>query len=112
MRTFQDGLLHNHRLGKSKALSLSFSSIKHILIILSRFRLRPSFTSPVHEILIAGPTLPTRTQTDVQFKKGSPEDLVSGDMRAIVQPGLASMHTLFHVEHNRIAKQILDFNPG
>ena len=57
--------------------------------------------------------MPTRTQTDVPLKrKESPEDLVAGDMRAIESPGLASIHSLFHAEHNRIAKQILALNPG
>ena len=57
--------------------------------------------------------MPTRTQTDVPLKrKESPEDLVAGDMRAIESPGLASIHSLFHAEHNRIARQILALNPG
>jgi len=60
-----------------------------------------------------GPSLPTRSQTDVPLKrKESPEDLVAGDMRAIESPGLASIHSLFHAEHNRIARQILALNPG
>ena len=41
----------------------------------------------------------------------TPDDLTGGDGRAVVQPGLASMHTLFLHEHNRIVdalKQLWD----
>ena len=53
-----------------------------------------------------GPTLPTRSQTGLLDEHFSSEDLVAGDMRAIEQPGLASMHSLFVNEHNRIAEEI------
>ena len=37
---------------------------------------------------------------------------VAGDVRAIEMPGLASMHTLFVREHNRICDLIAAQNPG
>ena len=42
-----------------------------------------------------GPSLPTREKSQFDSEHGEhPEDLVVGDTRAIVQPGLASMHTV------------------
>ena len=60
--------------------------------------------------------LPSRSQCgfDSPQKAGSnptPDDLTGGDGRAVVQPGLASIHTLFLHEHNRIVdalKQLWD----
>ena len=37
----------------------------------------------------------------------TPDDLTSGDTRAIVQPTLTSIHTLFMNEHNRIVNALL-----
>ena len=61
-----------------------------------------------------GPVLPTRGQShfDSNPLHGEhPEDLVAGDVRALEQPGLASMHSLFVNEHNRIAKMIKENKP-
>ena len=47
----------------------------------------------VHEL---GPTMPTRK--DAGFESGhgqNPKDLIAGDIRAIENPGLASLHSLF-----------------
>ena len=37
---------------------------------------------------------------------------MAGDRRAIENPGLASLHTLFLREHNRIAGEINDIEPS
>ena len=57
-----------------------------------------------------GPTMPTRSQTGLLNEHVRSEDLVGGDIRAIEQPGLASLHSLFVNEHNRIAKEIQQAN--
>ena len=54
-----------------------------------------------------GPTLPTRRQCGFTSQGSqNPEDLVAGDGRAIVQPTLASIHSLLLNEHNRVASEL------
>ena len=54
-----------------------------------------------------GPTLPTASVAGLaQGITDLGEELVAGDIRATEQPGLASLHSLFLNEHNRIAREI------
>ena len=59
-----------------------------------------------------GPTLPSNGQTGFAERDESSENLVAGDTRATEQPGLASMHSLFLLEHNRIAREYKRLDPA
>jgi peroxidase len=59
-----------------------------------------------------GPLIPNRQMSGFKSSHGeNPDDLVAGDVRAIEQPGLASMHSLFINEHNRIAHLLNENKP-
>ena len=56
-----------------------------------------------------GPAIPSRKQCGFSTPSEGPldpEDLVAGDARAIIQPGLASLHSMFVNEHNRIVRKL------
>ena len=53
--------------------------------------------------------LPMRSQCPFPSPPGAPSHLKSGDVRSNVQPTLASMHTLFLNEHNRIVNGLKPF---
>jgi peroxidase len=58
----------------------------------------------------SGPAIPSRKQCGFTSHSPAqdPEDLVAGDVRAIEQPGLASLHSLFVNEHNQIVQGLKD----
>ena len=58
-----------------------------------------------------GPTLPSNKQAGSIDPIGS-KAFVAGDIRATEQPGLASIHSLFVLEHNRLATQIAIEDPS
>ena len=59
-----------------------------------------------------GPTLPSNEQTGFADAFFPSEQLIAGDIRATMQPGLAGMHSLFVLEHNRIANEFTEADPS
>ncbi len=60
-----------------------------------------------------GPTLPASKQAGgIQGIGPSTKAFVAGDVRATEQPGLASIQSLFVLEHNRLARQISSEDPS
>ena len=52
-----------------------------------------------------GPTLPSNSQAGFVDQNKCGEDLVAGDIRAHEHPGLSAIHSLFLLEHNRLATE-------
>ena len=59
-----------------------------------------------------GPTLPASKEAGGIRGIGGSKAFVAGDMRATEQPGLAAIHSLFVLEHNRLATQISSEDPS
>ena len=59
-----------------------------------------------------GPTLPASKDAGGIQGIGGTKAFVAGDIRATEQPGLASIHSLFVLEHNRLATEISTQDPS
>ena len=56
------------------------------------------------------PNLPTRRQCGfIENAKQMGVDLAAGDVRVTTTPTLGAIQTIFHKEHNRIARNLLPF---